>query len=421
MKRYLLAAFAAFATYSTSANAYYTWDCEEISTQEYNEATDGKASKIRSSTTVENGTLKNDHIESSTVGDDGSTYVATVDNSALTGTYRCGHYGDDTGELIDEEPIVAPPFEDVFELTHLTGDGEWYRRNAFRDLPFAAGSAVADLREVRINQAWSKFQVLPQTDNPLCAVFEAIFLNPPPCLEHIATDVFGQGPHVVIAGPPSSNGADPGVVRLRNVGSGEYEIRFQEWDYLNGHHTYEDVPVLLLRPGRFSMADGTVLEVGTFDQQGAPNWTRHNFGAAFGQTPHLFLTIQTSNGNETLTVRARNVTATGFEAGLFEQESFMNSAHDTETIGYLAVYSPQGSGTLPVDSTVEPFVLQQSQVRHLWTPVLGRRLKLEEERSKDTELRHTPETIDVLTIGTYLFGQDVTSNGMDTAVLRARY
>ena len=39
---------------------------------------------------------------------------------------------------------------------------------------------------------------------------------------------------IVIAGPPTIHGRDPGVVRLRKVTGTGFEAKFQEWDYLNG-------------------------------------------------------------------------------------------------------------------------------------------------------------------------------------------
>ncbi len=56
---------------------------------------------------------------------------------------------------------------------------------------------------------------------------------------------------VVITGPATLHGADPGVVRLQNVSSSGFEIRYQEWDYLDGiHGNKEAVPYLVLEKGR---------------------------------------------------------------------------------------------------------------------------------------------------------------------------
>ena len=51
---------------------------------------------------------------------------------------------------------------------------------------------------------------------------------------------------VVIAGIPQNNEAEPGVVSVRNVRANSFEIKFQEWDYLDGQHAYEFVPYLVV-------------------------------------------------------------------------------------------------------------------------------------------------------------------------------
>jgi hypothetical protein len=227
---------------------------------------------------------------------------------------------------------------------------------------------------------------------------------------------------VVIAGPPTYHGADPGVVRLRNVSDTGFELRFEEWDYRARQfndtvHAKEDIPYLVLEPGRHTMSDGSVWEVGTFSLGGTGAWQGELFSAPFGTPPRLFLTVQTNNGGQAVSVRVRNVTAGGFEAALFEEEALMDG-HATETIGYLAIESPTGGGLLDLDGVQGPYLLQSLTSDERWTPVLSQRLKVEEEKSKDDEVDHGEETIDVLALGDQLLAQQVTSNGGDTTALR---
>jgi hypothetical protein len=222
---------------------------------------------------------------------------------------------------------------------------------------------------------------------------------------------------VVIAGPPTYYGADPGLVRLRGVSDLAFELRFSEWDYRDGFHVSECIPHVVLRAGRHRMSDGAVWDVGTFDLDGTANWASVNFSGAFAQPPHLFLTVQTNNGGQAVTVRARNVTASGFQAALFEQESLMDG-HVVETIGFLAIHSPQGGGMIDLDGEQVPYLLQTVTADHRWLPVLSQRLKLEEEQSLDSETGHIDETLHVLALGNQLFAQQVTHNGGDTTALR---
>jgi len=222
---------------------------------------------------------------------------------------------------------------------------------------------------------------------------------------------------IFILGPPTYHGADPGVVRLQNVTNNSFGIRFQEWLYKDEAHTQENIPYLVLSNGRHQMADGSIWEAGTFSLSGTGAWTAHAFTDTFPSTPALFLTAQTYNGSDPITVRARNVTKDEFEAALFEEENKMDG-HTTEEVGYLAVYSPQLSGTVNINGTDVPYLLQAQSVDHRFVPVLSSDIKLEEEQSKDSEVNHIDETVSILALGDKIFTQDISSNGGDTTAIR---
>ncbi|EGV32142.1 PhoPQ-activated pathogenicity-related protein PqaA type [Thiorhodococcus drewsii AZ1] len=227
---------------------------------------------------------------------------------------------------------------------------------------------------------------------------------------------------VVIAGPPSFRGPDPGVARLRAVGPAGFELRFQEWDYRarlfdDVYHAIEDVPFAVLEPGRRIMTDGSVWEVGTFDLGGTQDWKPISFGTAFDAAPKLFLTVQTANGIQAVTARARQVTATGFQAALFEEEA-LNEGHTGEVVGYLAIHSPTGSGLIDLGDDEVSYALQSVSADTRWTQVLGQQVRLEEEASLDPETDHVQETLDALLLGDGFFVQQVTDYGSDTTALR---
>ncbi|NOY62135.1 MAG: hypothetical protein GXP10_03075 [Gammaproteobacteria bacterium] len=222
---------------------------------------------------------------------------------------------------------------------------------------------------------------------------------------------------VAILGPPSFKDNQPGVMRLRNVGGSNFEIRFQEWNYLDGIHATEKAPLLLLEEGIKTMPDGSIWEVGRFNVNGTAKWQWNGFQANFPEAPRLFLTLQTYNSNQAVTVRAKAIKTNGFKAALFEQQSLMN-AHPTETVGYLAIHSPTGSGRVNINGEELPYVLQQQNVNHLWTPILSSALKAEEEESQDDEVTHAEEALDILGLGKQLFAQDVSTRRKDTIALR---
>ncbi|MBA7694070.1 hypothetical protein ES703_102672 [subsurface metagenome] len=92
--------------------------------------------------------------------------------------------------------------------------------------------------------------------------------------------------------------------------------------------------------------------------------------------------------------------------------------HVTEEVGYLAVYSPQLSGTVNINGTDVPYLLQAQSVDHRFVPVLSSDIKLEEEKSKDNEVNHIDETVSILALGDKIFTQDISSSGGDTAAIR---
>ena len=237
------------------------------------------------------------------------------------------------------------------------------------------------------------------------------------------------GNAVVLLGTPTVKEADPGVARLATPGAAcAFQARFQEWDYRARNfgdltHAKERVPYLGLPPGRYTMPDGSVWEVGEVSQKGTGAWSAFSFQSRFAGVPSLFLTLQSANGDSTVTARARNVTRAGFEAALFEEEALMGG-HAAESIGYLAIHHPSGSsgvvGHADLQGVEATYRLDRSQLDHTWTSVGGVALKLEEEPSRDPETKHPRETVDVLQLGSLVFAQQVSSNNVDTTAIRRR-
>ncbi|MEN8219813.1 MAG: Ig-like domain-containing protein [Pseudomonadota bacterium] len=222
---------------------------------------------------------------------------------------------------------------------------------------------------------------------------------------------------IVIAAPASSNDLEPGVVRLRNVGTTDFELRFQEWQYLDDQHAQETIPYLALETGRYLMEDGNIWEVGQFQLDGSGRWETIQFSQNFPAQPRLFLTIQTYNDSQPVTVRAQEVTNSHFKAALFEEEQ-TGGNHAEETIGYLAIYSTSSAGIVTLGGQNLDYQLQQIAL-DTTSPQLG--LKLEEEQSKDDEIQHAAETVEVLTFGDISFGQISTINENDTVTLRQAF
>jgi len=293
------------------------------------------------------------------------------------------------------------------------------------------GDACDAFSNATVDGAFSSyFPSLAQWLDPPVAS-QPIWVPDQPARTHLAplwtsvAAVTGYRAPIVIAGPPSFNGGDPGLVRLRNVGPTGFEIRFQEWNnrwrqYRDGAHAPEDVPYLVTEAGRHQQPDGTLIEAGTVSLDGTNRWQPVSFQTAFPGVPFVFLTVQTFNGGDAVIARVRNPTAVGFEAALFEEEALMNG-HAVEAVGYLALWAPDnGVGTLIASGEPVGYRAASAEIDHRWASVLGRLIKLEEEQSLDVETRHAKELIHALMVGDFLFAQQVSHRGGDPTALRQR-
>jgi hypothetical protein len=225
-------------------------------------------------------------------------------------------------------------------------------------------------------------------------------------------------------GPTSFNGAQPGVIRLRQSasGGGNYEMRFQEYTYLDQFHVPELVDLIAFTEGVQTLDDGTMIVTGSFELSGTGKWEMIDFPVAFDGVPYLFLFAQTANGGQPPILRARNVTMIDFEASIHEEERLNGSGHLVERIAFYAIYSPAKQGTLMLNEEAISYSLHQMEVNHQWSEVPGTDtdIKLEEEQSLDQELKHVLEGIDVMVLGDQIYTQAVTNRGADPFNIRKR-
>ncbi len=246
---------------------------------------------------------------------------------------------------------------------------------------------------------------------------------------------YDQYASLMFLSPPSFQGSQPGVMRLNSVDGcctvynarftpplpkrTEFDIRFHEFAYLDQFHLNEQVSILGARVGIQRSENGEVIVLSDFALSGTRQWTTVRT-PKMGGIPHVFLTAQTANGGQPVSVRVRNITESSFEAALFEEEALMQSGHVAERIAYLLIYSPEKQGQLQLPDRQVSYQLKQIELDHQWQQVFDVELKLQEDQSRDNELFHLKERVDVIKIGEHVFAQQVSSRGGDPAVLRIR-
>ena len=355
--------------------------------------------------------------------DDGSTELQTFDAAGnLTTSAAGGFVYDDSNRLVE---FMAPG---VMATYAFNGKGERMKKTVngivtyFR---YTNGQLIGEYD--RRGQAIREYAYIDGHPIALISGSEAAHGKTQTVLQKVSTNhdwvnvdlgAFAGAP-VIIAGPPSFNGTQAAIVAMQNIGPTGAQAAIREWEYLDGAHLVEDFPLLAMMPGRHVRQDGSVWEFGRVGVSGTKTWQTVPFTSTFAGAPKVFVTVQTSNDVTPVTARVRNVESGHFQVALFEEEALQNG-HPAETVGYLAVYSPSQAGQVDLGGGLLTYQLQSGELDERWAAYSGAKLMLQEEQSRDRETNHLLERIDTLKLGGYLFAQDVTSDGGDTAAIRRR-
>lgn len=242
---------------------------------------------------------------------------------------------------------------------------------------------------------------------------------------------------VVFAQPLSNKGGDPSIIRITDIDAANDTFSFylQEAEYLGGWHVEESFSYIVVEAGTWQLDDGTLLEVGTVDTDKTAKWSSSawesiGFSQDFADTPTILSQVQTNNDPEFVRTRQRDAAAQGFSLGLEKEEALRGGGHGSETVGWLAISSGMG--------VWDDFAYQAGNtgntVTHKWhdldlsafdaTPNLlasiatyngvdssglryrevsgtdsnGIQIKIEEDKSLDSETKHTREEVNFLAI-----------------------
>lgn len=233
---------------------------------------------------------------------------------------------------------------------------------------------------------------------------------------------------VIIVGIPANKNAESGVVRVKKLTESGVDLRFQEWRYLDGKHPPEDIPYAILKSGLYNMSDGSIWEVGTF-QVGA-NEKKVKFEKKFTQKPELILTLQTANNIYPAGVSVEKIDKKHFKTRLFFEEKINkevksdkkrdNDNIKIETVGYVAIYSPQKNGTVNLNGQRFSYTLFNLPIDHEWTTINQYQVHLDEDQSEDKEVKHQQEDVSLLFLNQNIFGQSNTLHDKDPFTLRVK-
>ena len=145
---------------------------------------------------------------------------------------------------------------------------------------------------------------------------------------------------VVVMRTLSYNGSHPTHLRVRNVTPLGFLWQMEEWEYLDGNHTTEQCPYMVVEAGTHILEDGTKLEAGiaSVDDQ----WMTVTFPSSFTSTPVLLTGVSSRVDSAACITRTRNLSNTGFEVRLQEEEA-ADDVHDFEFVSWIAIESGSGS------------------------------------------------------------------------------
>ena len=258
----------------------------------------------------------------------------------------------------------------------------------------------------------------PSTDTPLLEIGEVE-------IDHTWTTVVFektfQDPVVVSTGL-SYEGTDPSTIRIKNVNANGFEISVQEWDYLDTVHCAESAGYMVLERGITTLEDGTKIYADTVTTDATNAFENVGFPEQMTDVPVVLSGITSLNGNAAVTTRIKNISQTGFEIGMQEEEN-NDQTHSAEEISFIAWEKSSGSidgqsfeigtATESVDHTFQAisfatdfaqtpiFIggmqtvagIDPASVRRTDLSRTGCEVMVEEEKSLDSEMAHSPETI----------------------------
>lgn len=226
---------------------------------------------------------------------------------------------------------------------------------------------------------------------------------------------------VVVAKPLSFQGSQPCHVRLRNVSSDRFEARVEEWLYMNDVHYDEFVGSLAMDGGTYELDDGISVEVGRTVTD--HSWTSVSFEQNFTADPLVFCQSETVQGGQPIVTRIANVSTTGFDLRLQEEEAL--GSHSGESLGYIAIEPGIGTlhgmtfeaGRMKLEdqwshlsfdhSYTNPVFLAGIQsfngsntasLRHQNLSATGVEVAVQEEQSQDDEMNHVIEQVGYLVL-----------------------
>jgi hypothetical protein len=232
---------------------------------------------------------------------------------------------------------------------------------------------------------------------------------------------------VVVFSDPTTPGQDSIIVRVRSVTEGSFEARLQLPSYLSGTYNNQ-VSFIVVEEGEWHMENGARLSAGRTEMSHltTQGWSR--ISADFTNRPSVLTQVQSANDNAWVITRVRNLSASGFQLSLQEEERTQRSGHGREVVGWIMMdqgsFMIDGQGVLSMHTqraidhrarrvsystplSAAPSVIAKLGSSHGLDPANvsvshsganGFNVRVAEERSRDREVAHTLEELSLLVL-----------------------
>ncbi|MEM6742412.1 MAG: hypothetical protein AAF676_01585, partial [Pseudomonadota bacterium] len=233
---------------------------------------------------------------------------------------------------------------------------------------------------------------------------------------------------VAFALAPSALGPDAAIAEIVEVDGDQLSLRLREPDGYDLWHVEETVTWMVVEAGSWRLSNGARLEAGISAETGwvQDGFERIDFDGAFADAPAILSQAQAEGGADWMVARQQGAGAAGFEAALQRAEAAdLSDGAAPAPLGWLAI--EQGTGewdgmAYEAASTDERFdhaadrfeftaefddaplalaALSSFQggdtaaLRRESVDAEGLNLFVMEEKTRDGELRHVPESVDV--------------------------
>ena len=151
--------------------------------------------------------------------------------------------------------------------------------------------------------------------------------------KYFAKEFQSENP-IIVTQIVSATDATAAAVRVKNVLFDSFEIKLQSQESFNKVHGDERVSFIAIDPGSYDELG--IHYAGSTGKAVTHEFFKFSFEKAYSKLPKIMASMQSTNGNDTATVRFRNPSKSGVEVKIEEEQSKDDEVnHTKENVGFI--------------------------------------------------------------------------------------